>query len=174
MNAASRPVSADRPAEQQLEHECERVEVDAGDEDGRDREGDRVEQVRTVPEAPEQVLGDAADLRPVVEGHHHEPQEDHRRDRADPVEVHAGDAVLGAVRGLSEQLERAEVRGDERDAGDPRRQRAAGEEVVEAGLDLALRAEADPEDDDEVDEDDRVVDRVRVQPDHQRWPYTFW
>src|SRR4051812_4459705 len=93
----------DRPAEHQLQHEGERVEVHAGDEDRRDGECDRVEQVRGLVEAPAQVLRDAAHLRAVVEGHHHEPEEDHRRDRADPVEVHARDAVLRTVRRLPDQ-----------------------------------------------------------------------
>ena len=60
---------------------------------------------------------------------------------------------------------RAEVGGDEREAGDPRRQRAAGQEEVEARLDRAPRREPDAEDDDEVDREDRVVDPIRIQPD---------
>ena len=97
-------------------------------------------------EALEQVLGDRADLGAVVERHHHEAQEDHRRDRADPVVVDRRDAVLGAVGADAQDLRRAEVGRDEGQAGDPRRQRAAGQEVVEARLDVALGDAADAED----------------------------
>ena len=154
----------DRPAEHQLEHQRQGVEVHAGDQDRRDRERDRVEDVRAVVEAQPQVLRHRADLRAVVERHHHEAEEDHRRDRADPVVVDRRDAVLGAVGPHAEHLDRAEVRRDEREAGDPRGQRAAREEVVEARPDVALRREADAEDDDEVRQQDRVVEPVRVEP----------
>ena len=153
-----------RPAEQQLEHERQRVEIHAGDQDRREREGDRVELVRRVVEAQAQVLGHRADLRAVVERHHHEAQEHHRRDRADPVVVDRRDAVLRAVGRHPDHLERAEVRGDERQAGDPGRQRAAGQEVVQARADVALGREPDAEHDGEVRRQDRVVDEVGVQP----------
>ena len=112
-------------------------------------------------EAQAQVLGDRADLGAVVERHHQDAEEDHRRDGADPVVVHGGDAVLGAVGGLSQDLERAQVGGDEREAGDPRRQRATRQEEVEVGLDGQARDEPDPQDDHEVDREDHIVDRRR-------------
>ena len=128
--------------------------------------------MRAAAEAQPQVLGHRAHLRAVVEGHHHEAQEDHGRDRADPVEVHGRGAVLRPVGGLPQQLQRSEVGGDEGEAGDPGRQRPAREEVVEARLDVALGREADAEHHDEVDEQDRVVDPVCVQPHHQRTTLT--
>ena len=155
----------DRPAEHQLEHERQRVQVHAGDQHGRERERQRVEEVRLLVEAQAQVLRHRPHLRAVVEGHHHDAQEDHRGHGADPVVVDRVDAELGAVGGHAEDLERAQVRGDEREAGDPRGQRAAREEVVEARLDVALRREPDAEDGDEVDRQDQVVDEIRIQPD---------
>jgi hypothetical protein len=139
-----------RPAEQQLEHQGERIEVDARDQHGGEREGDRVELVRRVVEPQAQVLRHRANLRAVVERHHHEAQEDHRRDCADPVVVDRRDAVLGAVGRHPDHLERAEVGRDEGEAGDPRRQRAAGQEVVEARVDVALGHEPHAEHDEEV------------------------
>src|SRR5215212_10635220 len=47
--------------------------------------------------------------RAVVEGHHHDAEEHHRRYGADPVEANRRDAVLGAVGGLADDLQRAEV-----------------------------------------------------------------
>ena len=154
----------DRPAQQQLEHERQRVQVHARDQHGGERERQRVEQVRRAVEAQAQVLRHAAHLRAVVERHHHDPEEDHRRDRADPVVVHGRVAELRAVGGHAEDLERAEVGRDEREAGDPGGQRAAREEVVEARLDVALGREADAEHGDEVEEQDQVVRDVGVQP----------
>ena len=152
--------------EQQLQDQRERVQVHAGDQHRGDRERQRVEDVGRLVEAQPQVLRHAAHLGAVVEGHHHEAQEDHRRHRADPVVVDRRvDAELRAVGGHPEDLERAEVGRDERQAGDPRGQRPAGQEVVQARLDVALRGEPDPEDEDEVDRQDHVVDEVRVQPD---------
>ena len=111
------PSDVDRPPEHQVQHEREREQVHAGDQDRPHRERGGVERVRAVVESQPQVLGHGADLRSVVEGHHHEAEEDHRRHRADPVEVHGRDAVLRAVRGLPQDLEGAEVRRDERQPG---------------------------------------------------------
>ena len=134
----------DRPPEQQVHDEREREEVDAGDEHRGHRERRRVERVRRLVEAQAQVLGHRADLGPVVEGHHHDAQEDHRRDGADPVEVDGGHAVLGAVGRHAEDLQRAEIGGDEGQAGDPGGQRPPGEEEVDVGLDRHPGDHADP------------------------------
>ena len=53
--------------------------------------------------------------------------------------------------------------------GDPGRQRAPRQEVVEAALDVALGREPDAEDDHEVRRQDRVVDEVGVEPDFVQW-----
>ena len=156
----------DRPAQHQRQHQAEREQVDAADQHGRDGEGAGVEEVGGPVVAPPQPLGHRAHLRPVVEGHHHQAEEDHGRDRADPVEVHGRHAVLGAVGRHPEDLERAEVGRHEGQPGDPRGQRAAREEEVEVRLHQAARGEADAHDGDEVDRDDRVVQRRRVDPEH--------
>ena len=155
-----------RPAQHQVDDQREREQVDAGDQDRRHRERGRVEGVRRLAKAQAQVLGHGADLRPVVEGHHHEAQEDHGRNRAEPVVVHGRRAVLGAVRRLAEDLQRAQVRGDEGEARDPRRQRTARQEEVDVGLDRQPGDEPDAEHDREVDGEDRVVDAAQVEPQH--------
>jgi hypothetical protein len=81
------------------------------------------------------------------------------------VEVDGRHAVLRAVRGHAEDLERAQVRRDERQSGDPRGQRATREEEVEIGLHQPAREEPDAEDRYEVDRDDHVVQRRRI----ERW-----
>ena len=152
----------DRPPEHQVDDEREREQVDAGDEHRRDGERAGVEGMGELAEPQSQVLRYRADLGAVVERHHHEAEEDHRRHRPDPVVVDGGDAVLGAVGGLAEDLECTEVGGDEREARDPGRERPAGEEEVDVGLDEQARDEADAEHDDEVDPEDHIIDRARV------------
>jgi MMPL family len=82
--------------------------------------------------------------------HHQAAREDDRRHRSDPVEVddpveiHAGDAVVGVVGRLPEQRQGAETRGDEGRPGYPRGERhpsivpVAGAAVV--GLGESVRA----------------------------------
>ncbi len=111
----------DRPADQRLDHQRQRVEVDAGRQHGRRRKAERVEEVRGLVEPAAQELRHAADLGAVVERHHHQAEEDHGRDGADPVEVHRRDAVLRAVGGHAEDLDRPEVGRDEGQPGDPGR-----------------------------------------------------
>ena len=140
------------------------IRTEASDED----EGGH--QVRLAVEPAQQVFGDAADPGAVVERHHHHAEEHHGRHRADPVVVHGADAVLGSVRRHGEDLDRAQVGRDERDPGDPGRQRAAGQEEVRRGLDQAAQREPDPDDEDEVDDHQRVVQRRQrqAQPGGQR------
>ena len=115
-------------------------------------------------EAHPQKLGDASDLRAVVERHHHDAEEDHRRNGADPVVMRGRDAVLRAVGGHTQDLESAEVRRDEREAGDPGGHCAAGQQEVEAGADAAPRQPADPENREEIAAEDEVVEPVEVKP----------
>jgi hypothetical protein len=80
--------------------------------------------------------------------------------------MNGGDAVLGAVGGLAEDFERAQIRGDERQTGDPRRKRSPGQEEVEIRLDRQPGDEPDAEHHREVNRDDHVVDCGGVQSKH--------
>jgi hypothetical protein len=80
--------------------------------------------------------------------------------------VDGGDAVLGAVGGLAEDLERSEVGRYEREPRDPGGQRAAREKEIKIGLDRQPRDEPDPQHDHEIDPQDHVVDRARMQSKH--------
>jgi hypothetical protein len=112
----------DRPAEHQMDDQRQREQVDPGDQHRGQRERPGVEGMRGLVEAQPEVLGHRANLRPVVERHHHQPEEHHRRNRAEPVVVHRGHAVLSTVGSLAEDLQGAQVGGDEGQARDPRRQ----------------------------------------------------
>ena len=114
-------------------------------------------------EAQPEILRDAAYLGAVIEGHHDQAEEDHGRDRADPVVVQGRQTVLRTVGGHPDQFDGAQVGGDERQAGHPRGQRPAGEEEVEAGRHRPPGDETDSQHEDEIDDQDRVVHRSRVQ-----------
>ncbi len=152
-----------RDPEQRLEDDGECVEVHAGDEDAAEHEGDRVDQVRLRVEPQPEVLGDAAHLGPVVERHHHDAEEHHRGDRADPEVVHHRGAVLGPAGGLAEQLDGTDVGRDEADPGDPGGQGPTGQEEVQRGLHATFQGETDAEDEAEVDHDQHDVDRAQVE-----------
>ncbi len=160
----------DRPADQRVDDQRQRVQVHAGDQHRGQRERQGVEQVGGRVEPPEQELRHAAHPRPVVERHHHDAEEHHGRDRADPVEMHGRQAVLGAVRGHAQDLDRAEVGGDEGEPGDPGRQRPAGQQEVLAGGDGPAGDHPDGDDQGEVNPQDRVVERVDMKPEQAASP----
>lgn len=148
----------DRPAEQGVHDAGEQREVHAGDQQLGDREADRVDQVGAGAEAAEHELGDRAHLRAVVERHHHHAEEQHGGDGTDPEVVHRREADLGTVGRHAHDLDRAEVRGDERQAGDPGGQRAPGQEEVDRVRHRAACHDADAEDEGEVDRHQQVVE----------------
>ena len=152
----------ERPAEQRDHDAAEQVEVDPGDEQLRHRERDRVDQVRAGAEAAPHELGDRAHLGAVVERHHDDAEEEHRRDRADPEVVHGRQADLGAGGGHAHDLDGPEVGRHEGQPGDPGRQRATREEEVDRVRDPPTGHQPDREDESEVDRDDQVVDEVRL------------
>ena len=79
------------------------------------------------------------------------PDEDHRRNRAHPIEVGGHDAVLCAVARHAHQFLGAEIGRQEGQAGDPDGDRMAGGKEVPAGGDLLAKPPADTEDETEID-----------------------
>jgi hypothetical protein len=156
----------DRPADQRVDDQGQRVEVDPGGQHGGERERQSVEQVGRRVEPPAQELRDAAHPRAVVERHHHDAEEDHGRHRADPVKVHGGQAVLRAVGRHAQDLDRAQVGGDERETGHPRGQRPARQQEVLTGGNRPAGQYPDRHDQREVDPKDRPVKGVNVKPQH--------
>jgi hypothetical protein len=118
----------DVPAEDDLHDLGHGVHVDAAHEDGHEGEGDGGKRAGGGTEAEQEVAGDRVGLADVVERHHDEAEEDHGGDGADPVPVGGHDAVLVGVARPAEQFERAEIGGDEGEAGDPGGHFAAGHE----------------------------------------------
>ena len=133
-------------------------------EHARRSERQPVEQVSALAEASSQVLGHAVHAAAVVERHHDQGQEQHGRHGTDPVEVHGRDAVLRAVGRIAQYLDGTEVGRDERQPGDPARQRAATEEEVLARGHCSPSRQPDADDDDEIADQQRVVERIYLQP----------
>ena len=115
-----------------------------------------------LAEAQIQIAGHRVRLRDVVEGHHHQAQEEHGRNGADPVPVRGQNAVLISRARPAHQLQRAEVGGDEAQAGDPGGHLAPGHEELFAGVGAALEIEADPDHHPEVDGDHGDVEGAQM------------
>jgi hypothetical protein len=140
---------------QQLRH---RVHRNAGREHRHQRERDRIEAARLLVESKPQVLRYRPRARPVIERHHEDAKEDHRRDRADPVEMAGRDAVLRTGRCHADDFLRAQVGRNERQAAHPRGDRASRLKEVHAGRRRALQCEADTQHEPEVDEHQHPVE----------------
>ena len=105
-----------------------------------------------------QIAGDGVRLRDVVKRHHHDAQEHHGGDGADPIPVRGQDAVLIGRAGPAQQFERSEIGGEKAQACDPGGHFAAGHEEILAAFGEALQVEADGENGEEIDRDDRQID----------------
>ncbi len=156
------------PAQQQLQQLAHRVHRHAGGEHRHRGERDGVEAAGLLVEAQLQVLGHRSRARAVVERHHEDADEHHRRDGADPVEMRRRDAVLRAAGAHPDHFLGAEVGGDEGEAGDPGRNRPARQEEIGAGARLKLQQHADAEHEPEVDDDEQVVNPVKLHPERLR------
>jgi len=73
-------------------------------------------------------------LRDVIEGHHHQAEEQHGGNSADPIPVTGKDSVLIGRAGPTQQFERTEIGGNERQASDPGGHFAARHEKIFPGL----------------------------------------
>ena len=151
-------------AEDDLDDARQQVEVDAGDEQLGHGEAEGVDQVGLGAEPAAHELRHRTDLGAVVERHHHDAQEQHRRDGADPEVVDRRDAVVGAVGGHADDLDGAQVGRDERQSGHPGGECPSGQEEVQAARDGPAGHDPDAEDEDEVERDQQVVDELRIEP----------
>ena len=156
----------ERPSEQSLEH---RRRADENRRDGSDHE-QRPDHREERPDGD--VVAPAQELRNrrhagSPEQRHEEKRRDHHGERArDEIEVHHHDAVAIRVAGQPNHVLRADVGHDERHAGDPPRQRPAGEEVVAARPNAAAGPEANRGHGDEVDDDEDDVERGKLNRRH--------
>lgn len=96
----------ERPSEKRLQNDCQCIQVDSGDQHAGGGKGQGVKEVGGRIEPAAQVFRNAAYARTVVERHHYQSQKDHGGHGADPVEVDRGPAILSAVGGHTEDLDR--------------------------------------------------------------------
>ena len=146
-----------RPAQQSLDDGGQQVQVHACDKQLGYGERNGIDQVRRATEALAHELWHGTHLGAVVERHHHDAQEHHGRDSADPEIVHGLEAILHAVGGHTDDLNRAQVRRNECQAGHPCGQSAAGEEEVDGGGNAGFGSPADSQDEEEVQGNEQVV-----------------
>src|ERR1019366_1359610 len=92
-------------------------------------------------------------------------QENHRRNRAHPIEVGRHDAIFCATPGHPHQFLSAEIGRQKGEARDPYGHRTAGGKKIPAGGDLASKPPADTEDETEINGKNRVIDYSEF----QRW-----
>ena len=147
------------PAEHHLHDERHGVHIDAAHEDGHQAEGNGGEGARRFAEAEFEVAGDGVRLGDVIERDHHDPEEDHGGNGADPIPVNRQNAVLIGRCGPAHEFERTQVGGEETKSRDPSCHLASREEEIFAGLGEPLQVEADSEDGHEIQNDDGEVDR---------------
>ena len=91
------------------------------------------------------------DAAAVVERHHVDAEEEHRRNGADPVEVGDVHPVLERIPGHPQQFEGTEVRREKREPGDPGAVLPARQKEIVLVRGETLEVVPDPEDEDEVE-----------------------
>ena len=138
----------------------QRVHRDARGENRHHGKRHRVEATGPLVEAQFEVFRNRARFRSVIKRHHEDPQKDHGRDGAEPVEVAGRDAILRSAGSHADQFESAQVGGDEGQAGDPRRDGAPRQEEVGAGLHVTLQRETDSHHKCHVNQHDGIVDQM--------------
>ena len=140
---------------QELGHRVHRY---AGREHGHDGERARIESARFFIEAQFEVLGHRAGFGTVIERHHENADEHHRRDRAEPVKMRGQNAVFRAGGGHADDFLGAQIGAHEGQTADPQRHRASGEKELLAVLRLSAEHEPDAQHEREVEDHDEPVD----------------
>ena len=97
------------PTQQLVEKLGQRVHRDAGRKNGHDRKGDGVQRADPLIEPHLQIFWHGPSLGTVIKRHHEHREEDHRRNRAQPVKVRRADAVFRSAGCHPNKLQRTEV-----------------------------------------------------------------
>ncbi len=147
----------DVPSEHDLHDLGHGIHIDATHEHGHEGEGYRRERAGSGTITQQEVAGDRVSFTDVIKGHHDQTQKEHGGDGADPVPVCGHNAVLVGVSRPTKQLERAEVRGDKRETGDPCGHFPPRQKEFFACVGEMLQVKADAEDKDEINADHQKV-----------------
>ncbi len=105
-----------------------------------------------------QISRDRVSFGNVIERHHDQRQEQHRRNGADPIPVGRQNAVLVGRSRPAHQFERAQIGGEKAEAGHPGRHLAPGHEEIFAGVRAPAQVEADGQNQREVESNDDDID----------------
>ena len=144
-NRRNEDAEGDVPAQHNLHHHGHGEHVHAAHQDHLGGEGEGGHAASRSAVAQVEIAGDRVRLAHVVEGHHHQAEEEHGGNGADPVPVRGQDAVLVGRAGPAHQFQRAQVGGNKAQARDPGGHFAPGHEELFAGVGAALEVEADPD-----------------------------
>ena len=154
-NRGDPDTEVDVPAEQHLHHNGHGVHIDAGHQNGHNRERDGAQCTGRLPVAKLQVTRYRVGLRNVVEGHHDQSQEQYGGNGPDPVKVCGQNPVLIGGCRPAHQLQRAEVCRQEAQTRNPGGHLPPGQEEVFSRLGIPLEVKPHREDRDEVGYDDQ-------------------
>jgi hypothetical protein len=152
----------DVPPQDHFHDERHGVHVDAAHQDRHERETNRGKHAAGFAKTQFQVAGHGVRLGDVVERHHHQAEEQHGRDGADPVPVRREDSVLIGRRGPAHEFEGAQICGKKAEAGDPRRHFATGEEEILARVGAAFQVEADGQHQHEIKDHNHQIHRRQM------------
>ena len=157
------------PAKKLAEQFRQRVHRNARRENRHYGEGDGVQSADAFVKTHLQILRHRARLGAVIKGHHEHREENHRRNRADPVKVRGGDAVFRAAGGHADKFKRAEIGRDEGQAGHPRRNRARRREKIRRRFHVTRQHPADADDKGDIGQQNGVVNFVEMHWFHKVW-----
>ena len=152
--------------------------IDAAHEHGHEGERNGRQRAAGLAETQLQISRHRVGFGDVVERHHHQRQEQHRRNGADPIPVRRQNAVLVGRSGPAHQFECAEIGGEKAEAGNPGGHLAAGHEEVFAGVGAALQVQADGQNQGEIESDDCAIDsremhQLSSHEHRQQWHHFF-
>ena len=145
------------PTKNDLHHDGHGEHVDPAHQHSHGCERQGGEQPRSLAVAKLQVSGYRVRLRHVIKGDHHNAEEQHRRNRADPVPVRGQHAVLISRSRPAQQFERAQVGGDETQAGHPGPHALTSKEEVIARPNPALQVHSNSQHQREVQTYDKQI-----------------
>src|SRR5208337_3352634 len=147
----------DIPSQNDLQYQGHRVHVDAAHQHGHERKTDGGERAAGFSKAQLQVAGNRMRFGNVIERHHHQREEQHRRDGTDPIPVRGQNAVLIGRAGPAHQFERTQIGGEETQTRDPRGHLPPGHEKVFAGVGPLLQVKPDGQHQYEVKNDNHQI-----------------
>ena len=148
------------PAQQLVEQLGQRVHGNAGGKHGHDGEADGIQSHHRFIEPHLQIFRHGPRLGAVIKRHHKHGEKDHRRNRADPIEVRGGDAIFRAAGGHADQFQRAEIGGNEGQSGHPRWNRARGREKIRRTFHVTGQRPADADDKADIGQQNGVINPV--------------